>query len=48
MLHPQCTRWQNGIRRFKAMGKTKADFFKAEQVALMPLEQGVFDHLVEG
>jgi hypothetical protein len=35
-------------RRGKAMGKTKADFFKAEQAALMPLEQGLFDHLVAG
>jgi hypothetical protein len=29
------------------MGKTKADFFKAEQAALAPLEQGLFDHLVD-
>jgi replication-associated recombination protein RarA len=34
-------------RRGKAMGKTKADFFKAEQAALVPLEQGLFDHLVD-
>lgn len=29
------------------MGKTKVDFFKAEQAALVPLEQGLFDHLVD-
>jgi replication-associated recombination protein RarA len=34
-------------RRGKSMGKTKADFFKAEQAALVPLEQGLFDHLVD-
>jgi hypothetical protein len=32
-------------RRGKSMGKTKADFFRAEQAALVPLEQGLFDHL---
>ena len=35
-------------RRGKSMGKTKADFFKAEQAALVPLEQGLFDHLAAG
>ncbi len=35
-------------RRGKSMGKTKADFFKAEQAALVPLEQGLFDHLATG
>ena len=34
-------------RRGKAAGRTKADFFKAEQEALVPLEQGLFDHLVD-
>jgi len=29
------------------MGKTKADFLKAEHAALVPLEQGLFDHLVD-
>lgn len=29
------------------MGKTKADFFTAAQAALVPLEQGLFDHLVD-
>lgn len=33
-------------RRGKAMGMTKADFFKAGQEALVPLEQGLLDHLV--
>jgi hypothetical protein len=35
-------------RRGKSMGKTKADFFKAEQEALVRLEQGLFDHLAAG
>ena len=34
-------------RHGKAMGKTKTHFFKAEQAALVPLEQGLFDHLVD-
>jgi len=29
------------------MGKTKADFLKAEQAALVPMEQGLFNHLVD-
>jgi hypothetical protein len=28
-------------------GKTKADFFKAEQAALLPFQPGLFDHLIE-
>ncbi len=35
-------------REGKKRGKTKADFFKAEQAALEPLQPGLFDHLIEG
>jgi hypothetical protein len=31
----------------KKRGKTKADFFKAEQAALEPFQPGLFDHLIE-
>jgi hypothetical protein len=34
-------------RRGKSVGKTKADVFKAKQAARVPLEQGLFDHLVD-
>ena len=34
-------------REGKKRGKTKADFFKAEQVALEPFQRGLFDHLIE-
>jgi hypothetical protein len=34
-------------REGKKRGKTKADFFKAEQAALLPLQPGLFDHLIE-
>ncbi len=34
-------------REGKKRGKTKADFFKAEHVALEPLQPGLFDHLIE-
>ena len=32
----------------KKMGRTKADFFKAEQAALEPFQPGLFDHLIDG
>lgn len=32
-------------REGKKRGKTKADFFKAEQAALQPFQPGLFDHL---
>jgi replication-associated recombination protein RarA len=32
----------------KKMGRTKADFFKAEQAALSPFQPGLFDHLLDG
>jgi replication-associated recombination protein RarA len=31
----------------KKRGKTKADFFKAEQAALEPFQPGLFDHLID-
>jgi replication-associated recombination protein RarA len=34
-------------REGKKRGKTKADFFKAEQKALEPFQPGLFDHLLE-
>jgi hypothetical protein len=34
-------------REGKKRGKTKADFFKAEQAALEPFKPGLFDHLIE-
>lgn len=34
-------------RRGRRMGQTKADFFRAEQAALSPLQLGLFDHLAE-
>ena len=34
-------------REGKKRGKTKADFFKAEQAALEPLQPGLFDHLID-
>ena len=33
-------------REGKRMGKTKADFFKSEQAALVPRQIGLFDHLL--
>jgi len=30
------------------MGRTKADFFKAEQAALEPFQPGLFDGLIDG
>ena len=30
------------------MGRTKADFFKAEQKALEPFQPDLFDHLIDG
>lgn len=35
-------------RRGKAAGKTKGDFFRAEYSALLPMQQGIFDCLVDG
>jgi len=32
-------------REGKKRGKTKADFFKAEQAGLQPFQLGLFDHL---
>jgi replication-associated recombination protein RarA len=32
----------------KKMGRTKADFFKAEQKALEPFQPGLFDDLIDG
>jgi len=34
-------------REGKKRGKTKADFFKAEQAALEPFQPGLFDHLID-
>lgn len=34
-------------REGKKRGKTKADFFKAEQKALEPFQPGLFDHLID-
>jgi hypothetical protein len=34
-------------REGKKRGKTKADFFKAEQAALQPFQPGLFDHLID-
>ena len=34
-------------REGKKRGKTKSDFFKAEQAALKPFQPGLFDHLIE-
>lgn len=34
-------------RAGKKQGKTKADFFKAEQAALEPFQPGLFDHLID-
>ena len=34
-------------REGKKRGKTKADFFKAEQAALEPFQRELFDHLIE-
>jgi len=33
-------------REGKKRGKTKADFFKAEQAALQPFQPWLFDHLI--
>jgi replication-associated recombination protein RarA len=33
-------------KKGKLMGKTKADFFKDEQAALIPFQAGLFDHLI--
>jgi len=34
--------------RGKKAGKTKAEFFTAENAALSPFQPGLFDHLVDG
>jgi len=46
---PRASPWRHDChtRAGKKRGKTKADFFKAEQAALQPFQPGLFDHLIE-